>query len=384
MWELTTLAGPSTRLGGPMSFSVDGGGGVLRNDECRVALTMRSRAFVEFLAWAKEGEVAGQHSGWVPIDDIASLPEWIGERSRASLRSQVRREIKALHDAGFDLIEAPARKLLCGPFRLREALQLPASVTEQLERRFGSWQSAPIRAMDLVMRLEGAERLWRRAFLFDKAEEILSFNLDLDEPVHGAGPMFATIELIDRTRRLRDLGNFESAHAAIETALATAEKETNNHLRSNLRASCHFQKGWLLRKEKRYQEAEGALQKALDALEGGGHLRVLGQILSLRALLRARVGRFEEAFHDLQVAGDYWLIEGDLYNLFSVYHNVGYILIKQADAAGNASLREKVLRDAIFCCSKSDTYCRQFKVAQNSVISLIQLAALHTRVGEFD
>jgi hypothetical protein len=64
-----------------------------------------------------------------------------------------------------------------------------------------------------------------------------------------------------------------------------------------------------------------SVDAAHESLRGYGHLRMLGQIFSLRSLLFRQQGHFAEAVQDPWTASTYWLVEGDLCNLFSVHHD---------------------------------------------------------------
>jgi tetratricopeptide (TPR) repeat protein len=364
-------------------FALDLAGSRLSFGERVVDLTPKALALVGLLTLARLLDYEGDRSCWVTPEEVATAPEWDSERSVLSLRAQIRREIKRLAKLGIDVIDARDGELLKGPFRLKVFPTRNWRDLDRLVKRFGPGMMPTSQTPEgLFQWLEAAEPVWRTAYYFDKPGEVLSDAVDLACPDERHGPIAASVAFITRARRLREMGENAEAEDALKHALAALKAEKNTNIRSHLEASCYLQQGWLDYRRKRFVDAERSVQIAMKVLDGHPHLTVRGKIFSLRSLLRRRRKRFDDALQDLRRASECWLVEVDLYGLFSVFHNLSCLLSEQASYETDHDRRQALLKQAIVYCQKSKDYCHQYKLGQNSVMSTIQLASLYTRTGD--
>lgn len=365
-------------------FMLDVEGVRLHLNNHSIDLTKKTLSLIGVLTLARLQErLQPGCRGWVTTEEIGTLPEWAGDRSAASLRSQIRREIRKLRDRGFDVIES--EKLLRGPFRLRVFPSRNASSIETLSERFATVSNPKaISPEELFQWMEGLRPVWQAFYRFDKPQKQLSDSLELPVPDGNEHPVVAILTFIDRARRQRDLGDNQSAQGSLEKALSIVMAYSENAIvRVHLEASCHLHLGWNNYRWGRLIQAERDATMALSVLKGQGHLKIHAQILSLRSILRRIRKRYEDALQDLRRASEYWFIEGDLYNLFSVYHNLSSLVSDQAEDEVDFERRTLLLNQAIKYCQQSIWYCNQYKVGQNSVGSTIRLASLYTRLEDY-
>lgn len=342
-------------------------------------VTRKCLAMLSLLAVARVAERQGGCC-WVTVSQIGDLAAWRGRRSEASLRSQIRREIKTLDAAGFPIIEARGEQRLRGPFRL--AVDASASARDYtlaglpLPRHERS-------ASDLLRWLDDSRWTWLGAWAFDKPDYVMDDAAATRIPPLSAGAAVRALAYITRARGAREQGRFGDALHDLRRASSVADREPDVLLRTRLKGTCHLQVGWTEYRRQRHELVDEAVGRALDALEGHGHLVLRGQILVLSALQHTRRGQFDEAVHCYWKAAEYWSVETDLYNLFSVYHNLSRLLVALADAEPESDKAHKHLHDAIAATEKSQRFCDAYKVGQNSVISIVQLANLYSRVGDY-
>jgi tetratricopeptide (TPR) repeat protein len=347
----------------------------------RLRLRKKSHAFLGRLVLCRL--LDRESDGWVTAQEVAQLPEWSGQRISTSLDAQIRREIKALVGLGVDLVETPPGKLLKGPFRLKIFPARNVSDIDSLVSRFGHRAASTSKtAPGLFQWLEDAEPVWRAAHTFDKPGEALSNSTDAEFASNRVDPIVETQASISRARRLRELGDYPGADAAIARAREAGARESRLDIRAHLVATCHLHEGWLRYREKRLKDAEHAVAVGLATIDGHAHLRVRGQLLTLRSLLYRSHRQYDEALADLWAASRLFFVEVDLHNLLSVYHNLSVLLSERASEEAHGDARRALLLLAIQCGKRSDDYCRQYHVGQNSVISKLQLASLYSKLDD--
>jgi tetratricopeptide (TPR) repeat protein len=358
--------------------------------------TPKTFAFVCLLAWARRHELGG-NGAWVTRDQVAALPEWQGVRKPSSLNAHIRREVRRVNHLRRNIIETPARSALKGPFRLRLRPTLSSRHAGLLDHRFGSGIGTPELAstIDLLNWLEAVEPIWRGWHSFDKKKVALSespSNMILlpgrfalgGAQVIDVGAAASTLGHIDQARRLREMGATRKVHLSLESALQTAEKEVDPQIRMSLRAASLLQKGWLFYSRGKIPRAWTSLQAVFDLLKGDGHLRIRAQALSLRSLMLRQKGDFRGALDDVRLAARCWLVEMDLYHLFSVFHNLGCLLAEQAEEEADPTRQLHLREEAIRSCQRSFDYCREYSVGLNSVLPKIQIANLKTKIGSLE
>lgn len=329
-------------------------------------------------------EDPARDGGWVTATEIAAAPQWEGIRTASSLHAQIRREIKWLASRSVDVIESHQGSSLKGPFRLRHRPRLTGD-----ERRYlAKWRPRATTPAfrhphELFTWLEAIEPVWRSAWLFDKGEAAL-LELPAAPVREGVGPLVATVAWVSEARRLRDLGKLDAAFAAMRHARRHARDEANESRRRYLSATCWLHVGWLEYRRGRYGAADRAVSQGVDEVGALGHLKLLGQLLSLRSLLLRRRRRFADALHDLSVAAECFAAEADVYHLFSVYHNLSCLVAERAAGDSDDVRRQESLRQAIVYARRSDDYCRRYAVGQNSIVTRLLLASLHARLGEYE
>jgi tetratricopeptide (TPR) repeat protein len=253
-----------------------------------------------------------------------------------------------------------------------------------LEARFPGEIAEPRRSpAELFEWLESAKPAWRSASRFDRPKERLGDSMEGSIDHGRLEPIVSAMIFLQHARRYRDLRKRHLARQSIARAYESVLKIRASHpARASLEASCHLQKAWLEYCWEDYELAELGVFNALKAL-GGRDLRVLGQILSLRSIIKRTRRQYHEALEDLRMASECWLAEADLYNLFSVYHNLGALVEQQAEDEQDQVQRIQLLGQAIEYYRKSCVYCFDNGVGQNTIVTRMKLASLYGRVGNF-
>jgi tetratricopeptide (TPR) repeat protein len=376
----------------------------------RVPLSPKAFSLVGVLTLARLLQEARRGTAWVSVEEIGRQDAWSSGRTPTSLRRQIRREIEDLIAAGVDVIEWDAKTR--GPFRLGVFPKKNLKDMDRLAERFFAPQpQEPPSSMAFGQWLHSAEKALRADYSFDKSDDLLhAFQepLALDEQEVAPGGMLSTGSLethsviaaktiagdapahepliaakweISKARRLRDMGDFIGAHRAIDRAMQFAQDELSGEFREFLVATCVLQRGWISYREGQFRRARRLVKTALKQTDGRGFLRLQGQIMSLKSILLLRDGHTQEAFHDLWLAARYFLIEGDPYNFFSIFHNLGCWVAEVAARSKDGKEHEELLREAAKLCSDSARLCTHYGIAKNSAISYIKAAAL---LGQID
>lgn len=321
--------------------------------------------------------------GWIRPEDMEHLGAWDSGCKSDSLRRQIRRVISRVVENGADCIEWKAK--LKGPFRLALVPERNRSDIQRLTRVFGGEvqvQSADVKALEEWLRK--AEKVLETDYSVDKSfslEHVFDKSLDNDGAASSDSLMLAKWE-IAMARRKREMGDFNAAFKALDRAIAHAKREPTKEVRELLLATCLLQRAWTFYRRKRFPSAADFAKQALHAAQQGGFIRLLGQVRVLNAILCRRDGNLNDAVRELQVAARYFLVEGDPYNFFSVFHHLGLIVAEQFNRASEDDPQsEELLRRAARLCDESARFCEKYHVGQNSALSEIKAAAL---TAQFD
>jgi tetratricopeptide (TPR) repeat protein len=351
--------------------------------EKRVGMTEKCFEMVGLLTLARVLETSGEHSGSVTSAEIATLPAWDSDRTKKSLECQIRREIKWLVSEGVNIVVTQPGQLTKGPFRLRPFPELNSSDLDQLAKQFAPWTTLPNHTADEIFSwLDLAVPTLESAYKFD-TEGTFPTDLMTSTFTTAHNRITVVLGLITKARVLRETGEFTAASNALENAMAALKKERNTQIRTYLVGSVHVQQGWIAYRKEQWGDAKVAVEVALNCVAAHGHLKVRGQAYSLRSLLRRRERRFDEALQDLWQATECFHVTVDLYNLFSIYHNLSCLLSDQAIFEKDDNRRQELLEAAIKYCKASIDHSQMHKIAQNTAISNIQLAVLYIRVRNF-
>lgn len=351
----------------------------------RRSLVVSRRCF-ELLKALNDARLSGAHAAsWeVSLDEIGALSAWHVKRARstASLGAEVRREIKCLQRAGLDLVACSPRCLTTGPYWLKvepfcshtstgiETRQRTGTVTPQ---RFARW-------------LAISEAVWRSVYLWDKEGENLTRTLNAAAISDEFGPVPRVVACIDLAKRMRDAGGYDTAADASSTALRLVRKIDNPHLRTYFEATCHLQNGWTAYRRDKVPEAERFVQRGFEVLDGSGqgHLRVRGQLLTVRSLIRRRQNRYELALQDLWSSAECAFVDSDWLTLMSTYQNLSYLAEELADKSTAPQEREDLIEFALQCSDRNSQLRRQLGLGFNTVVTDIHRAHLLGRMGRYD
>lgn len=350
-----------------------------------VRVSRKAAALVLLLAARRIDTSAPSALGWLDLAEVPYAQEWSGTRTSASLAAQVRREIKALHALCPGLVETPPGSRLKGPYRLTCVPRLDERSRQMLER-----YCAPGLAGDgaktseaLYSWLEDTEPIWRSQYYFDKPGEALS-SLPRVTPAALSEPLTVAMAALAAAKRLREIGAFSGARRTLGAAAAAARKEPQWPVRQYLEASCALSHAWLDYRTGDLEAAERRLS-AVDATTANGSLlRLRGQMLNLRSLVRRSRRQFSRALQDLHEAARLFVVEGDLMHLFAVYHNLACLIATEAEESTDESLKNAMYRRALDYSERNETYCRRYGIGRNSVLNKLLQVSLQRHLGRSD
>jgi hypothetical protein len=236
-------------------------------------------------------------------------------------------------------------------------------------------------AESLFSWLEQSEPVWRSMHFFDKPGEALS-NLPALDAVTGHDPLVAALAYIVRGKRLRELGANDDARRAVEQAALAARNEPYRPLRQHLQALCALEHGWRNYRRGDLDATERALAAADDLATSGAHLKLRGRALSLRSLVRRSQGLYTAALEDLWHIARLFMVEGDLLQLFAVYHNLACLVAAQAEHASDHAQQRAMFRQALNYSRRNEVYCGKYGIGHNSVMNKLLQVGLHRRLGQ--
>ncbi len=123
---------------------------------------------------------------------------------------------------------------------------------------------------------------------------------------------------------------------------------------------------------------------AVDAIAASGSLlRLRGQALNLRSLIKRSRRLYTAALEDLRHAARLFVVEGDLYHLFAVYHNLACLIAAEAAEVVDESRRSTMFRLALLYSKRNEAYCRQYGIGHNSVLNKLLQVGLHRELGHW-
>lgn len=385
--ELTLFnAAPQGRRG-RQGWTLNSQAGRIQPPEGRAPFkTSRKAVSLLLLLAARRLDDSSQSAlGWVSLADVSALPEWAGARTSSSLAAQVRREIKGLHLVSPGLVDSPQGAKLKGPFRLSQPPRVDRPTRLQLAQIH-----APIRAHGTVVtsetlysRLEQTEPVWRAGHYFDKPGEAMS-SLPTAGNNFADDPLPAALAWLGSAKRFRELGAYRNARRALASAAAAAAQELQVPVRQYLQAACALQHAWLDYRQGDLDSAERHISVADTLATNGALLKLRGQLLNLRSLIRRSRRQYGPALDDLRHAARLFVVDGDLFHLFAVYHNLACLVADQAGAAPSKAERSAMLRTALTYSQRNEAYCRRYGVGRNSVLNKLLQIALHRKLGNLE
>jgi tetratricopeptide (TPR) repeat protein len=169
---------------------------------------------------------------------------------------------------------------------------------------------------------------------------------------------------------------------ALNTAATVADSEPHAPIRLHLQTLCALQQGWVYYRMGRLDRAERCVAAANLAATTGAHLRLRGQVLNLRSLIHRSRRRHGEALTDLAEAARLFMLDGDLFQLFSVYHNLACLIAAQAQSEADPLRRDEMFRRALTYSQRNDGYCRRYGIGHNSVLNKLLQVGLHRQLGD--
>lgn len=346
-------------------------------------VTRKAIALLLLLASRRLDGSSGTSLGWVELWEISNLKEWSGARTLESLAAQVRREIKGLHRHCPGVVETPRASQLKGPFRLSS----PPAVDRHTRQALAELAAPLIGTLSptsesLYSWLERTEPVWRSFHYFDKPGEALSSLPTIDDDI-SRDPLVRALACIAAARRLREIGEFGKANRALQVAVAAAQSEPYLLVRQHLEAMCSLQQAWLNYRKGDLDAAERSLGFAETIAANSALLRLRGQGLSLRSLVRRSRGLYAAALDDLWHAARLFVVEGDLFQLFAVYHNLACLIAAEAEEYSDER-RRAMFRQALSYSQRNEAYCRRYGVGQNSVLNKLLQVGLHRELGNPD
>lgn len=349
------------------------------------ALTDKGAALLDLLLRAAIETAAKTRMGWITADDVTLLPAWSGSRTATSLFAQIRRELRRFDRMIPGLVETPARARVRGPWRLRprrlERVRGPI-VDNRVSQPMGA-TSATDDPSRLFCWLEDAEPVWRHLHYFDKPGEAMS-NLPLLQGASVTDPLLRNLALLSTAKRLREEGRYGSAARVLRAAEDAARQEAQVPVRDQLLGMCAVQRAWLAYRRGDLNGAERWLGVAERCSLSGGGLKLRGPMLNLRSLVRRARGRLESALQDLREAARMSILDGDLFHLFAVYHNLACLVSVQADGEPDPDRRRSLYELALTYSQRNHAYCHRYGVGQNSVLHMLLQVGLHRRLGQLD
>ncbi len=357
------------------SIKLPGRGGAVR-------VTRKAAALLLLLASRRLDADSSSSLGWVELSEIPNLREWAGARTSASLAAQVRREFKALHHVCPGLVEAPAGSQLKGPFRLTSPPRADRRTQEALAELYAPLGSneGSFTNESLYSWLERTEPIWRSFHYFDKVGEALSSFPTFDDTV-TPDPLARALASIGSAKRMREVGEFEEARQALEVAAVAAHHELHLPLRQHLQVMCALEHAWLSYRTGDLDAAERWLASADAIATSGALLRLRGQMLNLRSLVRRSRGLYSASLDDLHQAARLFIAEGDLFHLFAIYHNLACLIAAEAAEDPDSSRRSDMFRQALTYSQRNEAYCHHYGIGHNSVLNRLLQVGLHRELG---
>lgn len=321
--------------------------------------------------------------GWVRLSDIPNLREWAGVRTPASLAAQVRREIKVIHRVCPGMVDTPAGGQLKGPFRLTYVPRVDRPTRHALAEMYAPLDSndKALTGESLYSWLEHTEPIWRSFHYFDKAGEALSNVPTFDDTV-TLDPLALALASIGSAKRMRELGAYGKAKQALAAASTAANGEPNVPVRQHLQVMCSLEHAWLSYRAADLDAAERWLASADAIATSGALLRLRGQMLNLRSLVNRSRRRYPASLDDLRHAARLFVVEGDLFHLFAVYHNLACLIAAEAGEPSNSTRRSAMFRQALTYSQRNEAYCRHYGIGHNSVLNKLLQVGLHRELGE--
>lgn len=320
--------------------------------------------------------------GWVELEEVSELKAWVGPRTSTSLAAQVRREIKHVHRYCPGLVETPAGAMLRGPFRLALVPHADGDLVEMLkEVRLTLARSEDVCSSDALFSwLERSEPIWRSFYYYDKPGEALS-SIPVLDPSLVDDFLVRSIACIGVAKRLRDVGAYRRARRAVDEAIAAAGSVPNVAFRQYLKASATLELAWLNYRMGRLDDAERELNAADASATGSALFRLRGQLLNLRSLIMRSRGRYAAALEDLGQAARLFFVEGDLFHLFAVYHNLACLIAAEAEEDADPARRSSMFRRALSYSKRNEAYCRRYGIGHNSVLHKLLQVGIHRQLG---
>jgi len=229
--------------------------------------------------------------------------------------------------------------------------------------------------------LERSEPVWRSLHYFDKPGEALS-NLPTPDDAALRDPLIKALAGIASAKRLRELGAYGRSKRALEVAASASRKEKHLPVRQHLLAQCSLHHAWLS-----YRRGDlGATERCLASVDAiatsGALLRLRGQVLNLRSLVKRSRGLYGAALDDLRHAARLFVADGDLFHLLAVYHNLACLMAANASEVSDVSERCAMWRLALSYSQRNEAYCRRYEVGQNSVLNKLLQVGLHRALGQ--
>lgn len=347
-----------------------------------VRVSHKAAAFLLLLVSRRLDVSSASNSGWVELSEIQGLREWAGARTSASLAAQVRREIKAVHHICPGCVESPAGSQLKGPFRLASVPRADRSTQQALAALF-----APLASTEKAMTsdalyswLERTEPIWRSFHYFDKAGEALSSFPTFDDNAN-LDPLAKALAAICSAKRLRELGEYDKAERELDVAAGAAEDEPHLPLRQYLQVMCALEHAWLRYRTGDLDGAERWLACTDAVATSAAPLRLRGQMLNLRSLVRRSRRLYSASLDDLRQAARLFVAEGDLLHLFAVYHNLACLIAAEAGEDPDSSRRIAMFRQALSYSQRNEAYCRHYDIGRNTVLNKLLQVGLHRELG---
>jgi len=228
--------------------------------------------------------------------------------------------------------------------------------------------------------MEHTEPIWRSFHYFDKAGEALSNFPTFDDTV-TLDALAKALAALGSANRLRESGAYGKAERVLKAAAAAADDEPHLPLRHHLHVMCSLEHAWLSYRTGDLDATERWLASADAIATNGALLRLRGQMLNLRSLVRRSRGLYSASLDDLRHAARLFIAEGDLFHLFAVYHNLACLIAAEAGEDSDSSRRCAMFRQALSYSQRNEAYCRHYGIGRNSVLNKLLQVGLHRELG---
>lgn len=338
----------------------------------------------------------GTDAGKVPQQQVFGAKAWSGIQTATSRRRLVCRAVDELNRVANSLVLFRNRQKTLGPYWLASPVEVLSRSESIAHPRSDSNVHGRHDPKDLWRWLESSEAVWRDADAFEREGRLPSRARRISAEDE---PLLSALDAINQARRLRTKGQPSDAMKALASARSLAARIPRIELSTAIALQCDLQEAFTHHRRKIGRQEAGlsakkTLSRAMASLqrsEASGYLRLLGQFLSLRALLVRRTDlrkqtngrkKLAEAVDDLRRASECYLVEGSLYLIFSVYHNLSLLLRDTAALEDDTDEKLELKRLAVLCARKNIALCDEFHVGQNTVVSRMNLANLLNETGE--